>query len=352
MHISEKSFGITPDGMAVSLYRIENASGAYVTLTNYGCRIVSLCVPDQNNTLTDVVLGFDTLEDYMQDDASLGAVVGRYANRIAGASFSLNGQTYPLAVNNGPNHLHGGPTGFANRLWDASFDETSVTFSRISADGEEGYPGTLTLHVTYTFSDENELVIKYQAVSDADTILNLTNHAYFNLNGEGNGNVYGHTLQIFADQTTEVDDTLIPTGHLLSVADTPFDFRTPQTIGSRYTSDNPQFQITGTYDHNFVLGNHGQTGPCAFQTAAIATGDRSGISMTCSTDQPGIQIYVPAGEVAANGKHGVSYPKGSAVCLETQHYPDAIHHADFPSVVLKAGDEFCSTTKYTFSVIK
>ncbi|MGN0483194.1 MAG: aldose epimerase family protein [Lachnospiraceae bacterium] len=345
MSIKQILFGFTDQNVPLFLYRLENKYGAYVTVTNYGCRVTSLFVPDKNNRLTNVVLGFCDSASYLKDDASLGAVVGRYANRIANASFSLNGKDYTLAKNNGANHLHGGPTGFANRVWDASPKENSITFTRLSVDGEEGFPGNLKLSVTYQFTDDNTLNISYYAETDADTILNLTNHTYFNLNGEGGPLVYSHILQLNADQMTEIFPDLIPTGQLQPVEKTVFDFRVPKSLGP-ITTEDLQYQYAKTYDHNFVLSKPSQT----FAPAAIIYSPTSGIELTCSTDQPGLQLYIPAGNVAEKGYHGEPYTKGSAFCLETQHYPDSIHHANFPSVVLKSGDCFSSKTSYHFSI--
>lgn len=345
MNITKTFFGETPDHQTVSLYRMENANGASMTISDYGCRIVSVMVPDKNGELRNVVLGYSSLEGYLTDTAFLGAIVGRHANRIGDGKFSLNGVDYTLATNNGPNHLHGGPTGFATRVWDAKIADDKLVFSRISPDGEEGYPGTLKVSVTYGFSDDNEISISYEAVSDKDTIFNITNHAYFNLNGEGSGNVLEHELYLDADQTTEVNDTLIPTGKLSSVENTPFDFRTMKTIGRDMENDDPQFQIPHTYDHNFVLNGSG------LREAGVLQSKESGIRMTCLTDQPGIQIYVPAQQVTPAGTSGRPYETAAAVCLETQHYPDSINHDNFPSIVLKAGDTYKSKTLYHFSVL-
>lgn len=344
MNITKSSFGTTKDGEEAFLYCMKNTDGAYVTITSYGCRIVKLCVPDKHGELRDICLGYDTLEEYEADTASFGAVVGRHANRIGKGIFTLNGQTWQLAINNGPNHLHGGLRGFHHYNWDSQITGNSIRFTRLSPDGEENYPGNLTMSVTYTWSEDNELSISYEATSDADTVFNTTNHTYFNLDGEDSSTVLDHTLFINADSFTEADENTLPTGKILDVTDTPFDFRKPKPIGQDIHAPHPQLQYTRTYDHNFVLSG------CGLREAAVLLSENSGIRMTCFTDQPGLQIYVPAGSPAKRGKEGHYYPAYGSVCLETQHFPDATSHPDFPSVILKAGDTFKSKTIYHFSV--
>ena len=285
MKTTKTAFGTTPENQTVSLFRLENASGAYVEIMDYGCRIMSICVPDKKGNLTDVALGLEDLDTYLKDDASLGAIVGRFANRIANGRFSLNGKDYQLAINNGPNHLHGGPTGYGQRVWDGRFSDNKLIFTRTSPAGEEGYPGTLNLTITYGWSEDNELSISYEATTDADTILNLTNHAYFNLNGHGSGTVLNHELRIDADSITELNKDQVPTGNYIPVDGTPFDFRELKEIGKDIEAENEQLKIGGTYDHNFVLNGTG------LREAAVLQSKESGIRMTCFTDQPGLQLY-------------------------------------------------------------
>jgi len=345
MNITKASFGTTAENETAYLYRMENSSGASVSITNYGCRIVEIFVPDKNENLTDVALGLKNFDEYLKDDASLGAVVGRYANRIAGGSFVLNETEYPLATNNGPNHLHGGPSGFATRLWDVKLDDDKLILSRISYNGEEGYPGTLKISVTYTWSEDNELLISYEASTDADTILNLTNHCYFNLNGQGDDTVLDHELSLESDTITELNFAQIPTGNYISVEKTPFDFRKLKQLGKDIENNDSQFQISGTYDHNFVINGTG------FREAAVLQTKKTGIRMTCFTDQPGLQLYIPCYQFQQSGKNDVHYKAFSSVCLETQHYPDSCHIDHFPSVVLKTNETFRSKTAYHFSTI-
>lgn len=344
MNISKSSFGITRDGEEAFLYRLTNESGASVTLTSFGCRIVSICVPDSTGALRDVCLGYDTLAEYEADKASFGAVVGRHANRIEKGLFTLNGKTYQLAVNNGPNHLHGGLRGFHKYNWSSRQNDNSVIFTRISPDGEEGYPGTLTMTVTYSWSEDNELSIAYEATSDQDTVFNTTNHAYFNLNGEDSGTVLEHILMINADRYTEIDENALANGVISDVTGTPFDFRQPKPIGQDIYADHPQLKYAKTYDHNFVLNGSG------LREAAALYAKDSGIRLTCFTDQPGVQLYVPAKSPAEHGKNGIAYPAFGSACLETQHFPNALSHPEFPSVVLKAGETFKSRTLFHFSV--
>ena len=345
MKITKNEFGVTNDNQAISLYTIENASGASVTFSDYGCRIISINVPDKNQVLTDVCLGLMDATQYLEDDASLGAVVGRCANRIAKGHFTLNDKEYNLAINNGVNHLHGGPTGFGQRVWNAKISDDKVIFSRTSVDGEEGYPGNLTVSVTYGWSEDNELSITYDASCDQDTVFSVTSHGYFNLEGEGSSTVLDHELRIDADEITELNDTQAPTGKFIPVEETPFDFRTSKKIGQDIHADNAQLALSGTYDHNFVINGDG------LREAAVLSSKKSGIRMTCFTDQPGLQLYVPCYELHQKGKNGILYPAFSAVCLETQHYPDSINIEHFPSVVLKAGENYKSKTLYHFSVM-
>lgn len=343
MKITKTNFGATNAGENVNLYHMENNSGAYVEIIDFGCRVVKIVVPDKSGNMTDVCLGYDSLGEYTTDEGSLGAVVGRVANRIKDGHFCLNGKDYQLAINNGSNHLHGGIHGFGLRVWDSKIKDDKLILTYHAKDGEEGYPGNLTLTVTYGWTEDNELSILYLADTDADTLLNVTNHAYFNLNGEGNGDVLSHELFIDADEITEFDSTQAPTGKFLTVTGTPFDFRTIHSIGKFVDSDYEQFRKFGTYDHNFVINGTG------LREAAILQSKESGIRLTCFTDQPGMQLYVPGKGIEMTGKNGNSYVQNSAVCLETQHYPDSINHDNFPSIVLHAGESFRSKTLYHFS---
>ncbi|MCD7923111.1 MAG: galactose mutarotase [Clostridiales bacterium] len=344
MSITKHPFGSTSDGKAAYLYCMKNSEGAYVTVTSYGCRVVDICVPDREGQLRDVCLGYDTLEEYEKDTASFGAVVGRHANRIENGIFTLNNVTYRLAVNNGPNHLHGGLRGFHHYNWDSQISGNTVRFTRISPDGEEGYPGNLSMTVTYSWSEDNELCISYQATTDRDTVFNTTNHTYFNLNGEDSDTVLDHMLLIKATQFTENDEHALPTGKFVDVDGTPMDFTKAKPIGQDIRADYYQLKYSRTYDHNFVLTGKGLT------EAAVLSSPESGIRMTCFTDQPGLQLYVPAASPAAHGKNGRCYPACGSVCLETQHFPNSTSHPEFPSVILTPEEPFQSKTIYNFSV--
>lgn len=344
MKILKSNFGTTNAGDPIDIYHLENASGAFVEVLNFGCRLAKIVVPNRNGEMTDVCLGFDSSENYEQDNASYGAVVGRVANRIKDGHFSLNGKDYQLAINNGTNHLHGGIIGYGSKCWDAVIKDDKLVLTMHSADGEEGYPGNLVLTVTYGWSEDNELSILYEATTDTDTLLNVTSHGYFNLNGEGSSEILSHELFIDADMITELDDTQAPTGKLLPVEGTPFDFRTMHTIGKFLSSDHEQLQKFGTYDHNFVINGTG------LREAAVLQSKESGIRMTCFTDQPGIQLYVANGANPIPGKDGKIYKSHTSVCLETQHFPDAINHENFPSIVLTPHEPFRSKTLYHFSI--
>lgn len=343
--VLQEPFGTTRNGTPVHRFRMENANGASVTVMNYGCTITSILVPDRDGALTDVCLGYSTLAEYEQNNGYLGAVVGRHANRIEKGLFTLNGQEYHLAVNDGPNHLHGGLCGFDKRVWDASVSDNSVTFHRRSPDGEEGYPGNLEVYVTYTFTDDNRLRLQYRAETDADTVVNLTNHCYFNLSGEGNGTIRDHILQIPAVSFTENDADCLPTGRILAVEGSPFDFRSPKEIGLEIGADCPQIKNGKGYDHNFVL--NGGTGK---KTAAVLASPRTGIEMTVTTNMPGVQFY--SGNVLDGpiGKSGVPYEPNMGLCLETQYFPNAMQHPQFPSPVLKRGDMYVHDTEFSFGI--
>jgi aldose 1-epimerase len=345
--MQKQSFGKTDDGQQVDLYTLKNQHGMEAAITNYGGTVVTLKVPDRNGKLDDVVLGYDKLEDYAAGKAYFGAIIGRYANRIAHAQFTLNGTTYTLAKNDGDNHLHGG---FNKRVWTAKDVSGSagqaLELTYLSKDGEEGFPGNLSVKVVYTVTDQNELKIDYSATTDKDTVLNLTNHCYFNLAGQGNGDILQHQLTIRADRFTPVDANLIPTGDLRSVKGTPFDFTTATVIGARIDQDDQQLKLGRGYDHNWVL-NGDASG--SLTVAAQAYEPRSGRLLEVSTTEPGLQFYTGNFLDGIQGKQGKVYNRRYAFCLETQHFPDSPNHPNFPSTVLKPGQHYQTTTVYKFS---
>ncbi len=315
-------------------YRIENKNGTWAILTDAGASVVCLFFRG-----VDIVLGWETAQEYFPNPGSFGATVGRNANRIGGAAFTINGKRFTLAKNDGDNNLHSGPDGYQNRQWEtveASSDK--VVFCLDSPDGDQGYPGNLRVSVTYTLEDDDSLHIVYEGVSDADTVVNLTNHAYFNLNRHGSGSAEGHLLKINADAFTPVAPGLIPTGELRSVESTPFDFRTAKPIGRDIGADDEQLKLGGGYDHNFVLRGEG------LRPAAELTGDRTGITLTVETDRPGIQLYTGNFLGGSRGKGGAVYDKRGAVCLETQFFPNAVNESAFAPPVAKAGVPFRSET--------
>lgn len=346
MQFTKSTFGYTKDKELVSLYRLENSSGAYIELIDYGCRIRSICVPDKNGVLTDVCLGFREIADYEEDGgSSLGAAVGRYANRIGGASFTLNGQVYPLEKNDGNNSLHGGSKGFAYRLWSGEYHDGEIVFTRRFPDMEDGFPGNLDMKITYVWTEDNRLFIRYEGICDQDTVLNVTNHSYFNLEGYESDTVLNHELQIFSEAITENDGESIPTGLVIPVEGTPFDFRNPKTIGRDINGEHIQLVYGSGYDHNFIIAGEG------FREAAILTAPKTGIRMTCYTNQPGMQLYTANFMKDRFGKYGEEFYYRGSVCLETQHFPNSTNIEAFPSVVLKAGEPFATTTWYTFDTI-
>src|SRR5690349_18901188 len=347
----KSSFGKMPDGEAVDLYTLTNKSGAEVEITNYGGSVVSLRVPDRNGKLGDVVLGFDSVDGYVNNTSYLGALIGRYGNRIGHAQFKLDGQTYTLAKNNGENTLHGGTKGFNKAVWTAkeipAKDGQALELTYQSKDSEEGFPGNLHVRVIYTLTDSNALKIEYSATTDKDTVVNLTNHSYCNLAGPGSGDTLTHILAIEADKFTPVDSGLIPTSELRDVAGTPFDFRKPTEIGARIDSDDEQIKLGGGYDHNFVLRKKAGD---AISLAARVTEPNTGRAMEVWTDQPGVQFYTGNFlDGSLHGKGGISYTKRSAFCLETQHFPDSPNKPKFPSTELKPGERYHTTTIYKFS---
>ena len=345
--VTVKPFGKT-DGKIVELYTLTNKNGMRVSIMTYGATIVDLLTPDRNGKLADIALGFDTFKPYPTKSPYFGCIVGRYANRIAEGRFSLEGKTYQLAKNDGPNHLHGGIKGFDKQVWNGEVikgSQPSVRFTMHSPDGQEGYPGNLDVAVTYTLTDTNELRISYEATTDKPTVINLTNHTYFNLAGAGNGSILDHQLKINADRFTPVNRTLIPTGELKSVEGTVMDFRKPTAIGKRIK------EVGGKpvgYDHNYVL--KGKSPLACHAIAAEVSDPKSGRVMTTTTDQPGIQFY--SGNFldgSIRGKGGMVYNQYDGFCLETQHFPDSPNEPKFPSTVLKPGEKYRTTTMYIFS---
>ncbi|WP_120180448.1 aldose epimerase family protein [Pelobium manganitolerans] len=346
--IDSAKFDTTINGKAVKLYTLTNKNNMKAVFTNLGGRIISLMVPDSAGKLTDVVVGFGSADAYQQPtDGFYGATIGRFGNRIAKGKFTIDGKEYQANINDGVNSLHGGTNGFKTKVWDASQpNDHTLILSYLSKDGEEGYPGNLNVKVTYSLTDDNELKMDYEATTDKKTIVNLTNHAYFNLNGEGSGTILDHTLQIYADEYTPVDSGLIPTG-IEKVAGTPFDFTKPTTIGERINADNQQLKYGKGYDHNYVLNG---TKAMGMNHAATVTGDKSGIVMDVYTEEPGLQFYSGNFMNGSNTfKNGVKDDYRTAFCLETQHFPDSPNHKDFPSTELKPGDTYKTTSIYKFS---
>lgn len=340
-------FATTIDGKDTKLYVLKNTNGITAAFTNFGGRLVGLWVPDSAGKFVDVVIGLPEVQGYASPtDAYFGATIGRYGNRIAKGKFSLDGKQYSLFVNNGQNTLHGGKKGFSAVVWDAQQpNDSTLELSYISKDGEEGYPGTLNVKVIYSLTANNELRMQYAATTDKATVVNLTNHAYFNLNGEGSGNIGQHLLTIHADKYTPVDSTLIPTGQLASVTGTPFDFTKPVAIGSRLNEKNEQLKNGGGYDHNFVLNGTGM------KPAASVVGDKSGIVMEVFTEEPGLQFYGGNFMDSKNTlKGGAKDEYRSGFCLETQHFPDSPNQPAFPSTVLKPGANYSTVSVYKFSV--
>ena len=339
--ITQSIFGYTKAGEPVTAFRLTNSSGACAVILDYGCILQVLTVPNAQGTFTDVVLGYDTMAEYEENDGYLGAVIGRVANRIGKAEFTLNGKTYKLARNNGENHLHGGIKGFDKYIWAAEVNGNSLELSRISPDGEEGYPGKLSVKVSYLLTEDNEFRIIYEADTDADTILNLTNHSYFNLSG--GGTVLNHELQVFAEMFTENDSGCLPTGALLDTKGTPFDFSQPKTIGRDIEADNEQLRFGHGYDHNFVLSDTSR-----LKKAAVLHSSETGIVMTTLTTLPGIQAYSSNFLTQRKGKTGSEIDRRYALCLETQIFPNAMACPNFPSPILRAGEHFHTETVYRF----
>ena len=349
-NIKKQSFGKTADGTPVDLYILTNGTGAEAAITNYGGILVWLKVPDKQGNMGDVVLGYDNLDGYLSDKAYLGALIGRYGNRIAHGKFVLDGVPYTLPQNNGGNTLHGGINGFNRKVWQAAEipnpNGPGLRLHYLSKDGEEGFPGNLSVQVVYTWNNQNELKIEYSATSDKDTVLNLTQHSYFNLAGAGSGDVLQHVVTLHSDRFTPVDANLIPTGEIRSVQGTPLDFRSPVAIGARINDDDQQLKYGMGYDHNWVLGMQDSDQPIL---AAHVYEPKSGRTLEAWTTQPGIQFYSGNFLDGIHGKGGKIYNRRDALCLETQHFPDSPNHPEFPSTVLKPGQRFHSITIYKFS---
>ena len=340
------------DGKNTALYSLTNKAGAELAITNYGAKIVSLIVPDKDGKMTDVVTGHNSIEDYLtSEEPYFGAICGRYGNRIAAGKFTIDGITYDqLAINNGPNCLHGGIKGFNSVVWDVNQkDEQTIELKYTSADGEEGFPGELQTTVTYHLTDENEVVISYHAITSKPTVLNLTNHSYFNLSGAGDPYVGDHVLTINADYYLPTDETAIPYGPKEKVEGTPMDFRTPHEVGERINDDFEQLKFGRGYDHTYVLNKEGEE----LSFCARCYAPKTGIVMETYTTQPGVQLYT-GNWMTGNfeGKNGQRYPMRAALCLETQHFPDSPNKPEYPSTVLRPDEVFRSTTVYKFSVEK
>ena len=347
-NVDQIEFGKLPDGTVITAYTLKNAKGSWAKVITYGATLTELYVPDKSGQPGDVVLGFSDLPGYLSDHPFFGATVGRYANRIAKGHFTLDGKEYSLAINNGPNSLHGGKIGFSRKVWKAEIlpgmTSAAVRFTYVSKDGEENYPGNLNVAVTYTLTDTNELKLDYRAETDQDTPINLTNHSYFALGGPGK-NILDEVLYLNADEFTPVDATLIPTGEIKSVKGTPLDFTKPTAIGARIN----ELKDIGGYDHNFVI--NGKAGK--LRLAARATDPATGRQMEVWTTEPGVQFYSSIGlNGSIVGKGGIAYPKFGGLCLETQHYPDSVNRSNFPSAILHPGKPFESQTIYKFSVAK
>lgn len=342
----KSKFETEVEGQPTALYVLKNAKGAEACVTNWGGRLVSVMVPDKNGKMTDVVLGYDSIQAYINSTGNFGALIGRYGNRIANGKFKLDGTEYTLPQNDNTNCLHGGSQGFDRQMWTATqTSPQSVQLTYLSKDGEAGFPGNLNVKVTYTLTDDNAIDIQYEATTDKKTVVNLTNHSYFNLSGVPGSTILDHQLSINADSYTPVDDNLIPTG-IAKVDGTPLDLRQPQTIGAHIDDDFDQLTKAGGYDHNWVLNTKGDIA----QVAATVYAPTSGILMEVYTNEPGLQVY--CGNMMAEketGKHGTVYPRRGAICLESQHYPDSPNHPDFPTTVLEPGQTYKSHCIYKFS---
>ncbi len=351
--LDKAAFETTVGGKATSLYTLTNESGVTLQLTNYGARLLALWVPDSGGVMRDVLWGYETIEETMADGSSSGPVVGRYGNRIAGGRFTLDGVEYQLAINNGPNHLHGGPRGWAMQVWDAGevFTDAkgnqAITMTLVSPDGDENYPGTVTIEITYTLTAQNELVLDYRATTDAPTVLNPTSHGYFNLHGTAAKDILSHVVTINADGFTPTDAGMIPTGEIRPVEGTPMDFRTPTPVGERIDADYEPLTFGGGYDHNWVLN---KTAPGTVSLAAEVYEPSTGIVMKVYTDQPGVQFYTGNSmNGLTKGKYGEMQNRRSGLAFETQHFPDSPNRPEFPATVLRPGEVYTQHTVYSFS---
>ena len=345
--VTRQAFGRDGEGADVESFTLRNKAGVEVKAISFGAIITSIRVPDRSGAIAEIVLGFDTVDGYLKPHPYFGALVGRYGNRIARAAFTLDGQTYRLAANNGPNHLHGGVRGFDKYTWAAEVlpNATGVTFTRTSADGEEGYPGRLNVRVSYILSDANELSIEYQATTDKATPVNLTQHTYFNLAGHDAGTILDHEVMIAADRFTPVDATLIPTGELAPVDGTPMDFRKPVRVGARIDAASPQLKFGIGYDHNWVVNG----APGTLRPAARVVEPKSGRTLEVSTTEPGVQFYTGNFlDGSVKGKGGAVYHHRNGLCLETQHFPDSPNQPAFPSTILRPGSTYQSKTVWKF----
>lgn len=347
MSITKNFYGSTEQGKPVDIYTLTNSKGVEVQITNFGGIVVSLKVPDRLGHLADVILGYDKLEDYFQNINYFGAIVGRFANRIENAEFELNGVDYKVSKNFGKHILHGGFVGYDKVVWKGEIikEDEALQLTYTSIDGEEGFPGELNVKVTYTLTEENALKIEYFALSDKDTVVNLTNHSYFNLLGQKNTDILSHELMIDADNFTIINDECIPTGEISSVINTPFDFTTLKIIGPSLLTDNQQIKYVGGYDHNFILKVDGKT-PQKFAELYEA---KTGRLMEAYTTMPGVQLYTGNAIKGLPGKGGQAYKERSGVCLETQFFPNSIKHNNFPSPILRMGEEYKHITIYKFS---
>jgi aldose 1-epimerase len=350
LSISKKLFGTAPEG-AVDLYTLSNANQMSVEILTFGGIIKAIYCPDKNGKIENVILGFNTLKPYLETHPYFGAIVGRYGNRIANGKFNIDGTEYNLATNNSPNHLHGGLKGFDKVIWQArefkDNEKIGLELSYLSKDMEEGYPGNLNVKVTYSLNNQNELSIDYEAVTDKKTICNLTNHSYFNLAGEGKGNILNHQLVIHADSITPVNEHLIPTGEPMAVQGTPFDFRSGKKMGEEIDSNNEQIKYGGGFDHNFILKGNSESLPII----AKVSEPESGREMEILTTEPGVQFYTGNfldGTLIGSGNQ--PYQKRAGFCLETQHYPDSPNQPNFPSTILEVGETYKTTTVYRFKV--
>ena len=352
LSVTETPFGTMPDGQKVGMFHLKNASGMEVDVITYGGAVQSIKVPDKNGHIADVALGFDNLNDYLHTDTYFGALIGRYGNRIAKGEFALDGKTYHLPINNGPNTLHGGPMGFNTKVWAASPIETpnavGVELTLWSPDGDMGFPGDLAVTARYTLDNNNDLRIHYSAVADKPTVVNLTNHTYFNLAGAGNGTVLDQVAMINANRVTPIDSTLIPTGKMMDLAGTDLGFTTPTPIGAHIRADNQQLKYAepkqGGYDFNYVLNNPGDLNALA----AAVTDPKSGRTIEMYTNEPGVQFYTSNFLNDVHGKDGKVYQHWGAFTLEAQHFPDSPNQQNFPSTELKPGEKYSQTTIYKF----